>query len=88
MIVLGGDDVGPAVGTVLPERQLAVLLKQVRRQNGFAPLQTHLSAHLVQAVQPQGLVKLGGVVLHLLKVVRVLGLTQKLVHKWQHLVRA
>ena len=85
-MILGGDDVGAAVGTVLPERQLAVLLEQIGRQDGLARLQAHLRAHLVQAVQAQGFVKLGGVVFHVSEVVRVFGLAQELVDEWQHLL--
>ena len=38
-------------------------------------------------MQAQGFVEVGGVIFHLLEVVRVFGLAQKLVDQRQHLVR-
>ena len=85
-MVLGGDDVGAAAAAFLPERQLAVLLEQVGRQDGLARLQCHPGAHLVKPMPAQGFVEVVGVLLHLREVVRVFGLAQKLVDQRQYLV--
>ena len=59
---LDGDDIGPALCAVLPERQLAVLFKQIRRQDGGAAFQADAWPNLCASRATECLVEIRRIV--------------------------